>query len=81
MKSASLNHIYRLVWNELSNTYVAVAEHTRGRGKRTCGTLGAASALAVALVLGASGGALAQALPTGGSVVAGSATLARAAIS
>ncbi|MGJ7580575.1 YDG domain-containing protein [Variovorax sp. RHLX14] len=78
MKSASLNHIYRLVWNELSNTYVAVAEHTSGRGKRTSGIsgmVGAAGALAAALVLGASGGALAQALPTGGNVVAGAATL------
>ena len=75
MKSASLNHIYRLVWNELSNTYVAVAEHTSGRGKRTSGVSGAAGALAAALVLGASGGAMAQALPTGGNVVAGAATL------
>ena len=75
MKSASLNHIYRLVWNELSNTYVAVAEHTSGRGKRTSGISGAAGALAAALVLGASGGAMAQALPTGGNVVAGAATL------
>ena len=75
MKSASLNHIYRLVWNELSNTYVAVAEHTSGRGKRTSGVAGAAGALAAALVLGASGGAMAQALPTGGNVVAGAATL------
>ncbi|MGI4779029.1 MAG: YDG domain-containing protein, partial [Janthinobacterium lividum] len=75
MKSASLNHIYRLVWNELSNTYVAVAEHTCGRGKRTCGTVGATGVLAAALVLGVSGGALAQTLPTGGNVVAGTATL------
>ena len=30
MKSASLNHIYRLVWNEATNTYVAVAENIAG---------------------------------------------------
>lgn len=26
MKSASLNHVYRLVWSHASQTYVAVAE-------------------------------------------------------
>jgi filamentous hemagglutinin family protein len=78
MKSASLNHIYRLVWNELSNTYVAVAEHTSGRGKRTSGVTGMAGVLAAAALLAGSGAALAQALPTGGSVVAGAATLSQA---
>ena len=29
-----MNHIYRLVWNELTRAWVAVAETARGRGKR-----------------------------------------------
>lgn len=30
-----MNHIYRTVWNELTNTFVAVAENVMGRGKRS----------------------------------------------
>ena len=33
----SLNHSYRLVWNELCGAFVAVPEFARGRGKRTGG--------------------------------------------
>ena len=32
MHNSSLNHTYRLVWSECTNTYVAVAETTRGKG-------------------------------------------------
>ena len=36
MKShASINRIYRLVWSPVSNSCVAVAENTRGRGRTT----------------------------------------------
>ncbi|RQO61222.1 filamentous hemagglutinin, partial [Variovorax sp. KBW07] len=62
-----MNHIYRLVWSEASGTYVAVAEHASGRGKRRTGVL------AVALMMSAS--ALAQTLPTGGSIAAGQGTI------
>ena len=37
-----MNHIYRLVWNELNRAWVAVAEIARGRGKGN--TVGRASA-------------------------------------
>jgi filamentous hemagglutinin family protein len=75
MKSASLNHIYRLVWNEATNTYVAVAEHIAGRGKRTSGVAGVL--VAASLVLLAGGAARAQALPTGAAIAAGAATISQ----
>lgn len=73
--NSSLNHTYRLVWNERTQSYVAVAETTAGRGKRASGALLLASLLAC-------GGAAAQspaagALPSGGSVVAGQAQLSQ----
>lgn len=69
MKRPSLNHAYRLVWNDATQAYVAVAETTRARGKRTAG------AVLLATVL-ASGAALAQ-LPTGGEIVAGSGSISQ----
>ncbi|ALV04976.1 YDG domain-containing protein [Roseateles depolymerans] len=72
----SLNHAYRLVWNEATGTYVAVAETTRARGKRASGAVRCAAA---ALVLGLAGQAAsaldAGTLPTGATVAAGAATL------
>ena len=34
MKRASLNHLYRLVWSDADQAFVAVAEHSTSRGKR-----------------------------------------------
>ncbi|MDO8466312.1 MAG: GLUG motif-containing protein [Gallionella sp.] len=106
-----MNHIYRLVWSEIANIWVAVAEIAKGRGKRS-GTVGASPKpdeatgwamptmpvlslskrlsftqsyalfpLALALaIIGAPAHALdVGALPTGGSVTAGSATISQAA--
>lgn len=73
MTAASLNHVYRLVWNEVSQSFVAVSEHTRGRGKRS--RRGAVAA--VVLSLGALTSAHAQqappanTLPTQGQIVGG----------
>ncbi|MEI6804771.1 MAG: filamentous hemagglutinin N-terminal domain-containing protein, partial [Burkholderiales bacterium] len=63
-----MNKSYRLIWNELTQTWVAVAEIARARGKRA----------AAAVLLAASGLALAappaaNQLPTGGQIVGGSA--------
>ena len=44
MKSASLNHVYRLVWSDTAQAYVAVSENTHSRGKRG-GLMGALAAL------------------------------------
>jgi hypothetical protein len=47
-----MNRIYRLVWNHLTQSLVAVAECARGRGKRPGTTLVAAAIGAGALVTG-----------------------------
>ena len=69
MQRNSLNHTYRLVWSDANNAYVAVAENTKGRGKKSRAGL---ALCAVSLLLA---NAWAQTLPTGGSVVAGSASI------
>lgn len=70
MKShASMNRIYRLVWNQLLNAWVAVAETARGRGKGPGRKL-----VVAALSLTA---ALAQAAPDGGQVVSGAGSIAQ----
>ena len=74
MNNASLNHTYRLVWNEALNAFVAVAEFARGKGKggQRATRLLATGVVSTAMV----GGAWASgALPTGGNVVAGSGSL------
>ena len=35
-----MNKIYRLIWNEVNRTWVAVSEITKGRGKRASGVVG-----------------------------------------
>ncbi|MDP3512743.1 MAG: filamentous hemagglutinin N-terminal domain-containing protein, partial [Sulfuritalea sp.] len=71
-KHATLNRAYRLVWSELRNTWIAVAEFARTRGKRASGAV----AIGTALALGAANAMAAgepspTALPTNGQVVAG----------
>ncbi len=69
----TLNHIYRLVWSEASQTFVAVAENTSGRGKRS--RSGRAAAIAATLLAaGACTLGAATELPTNGTVTAGGAT-------
>ena len=92
-----MNRVYRLIWNDITHTWVAVAEIALVRGKRTSGTVGRArrgvrgasvrvraiglNVLAASLaVIGIPSYALDKnALPTGGSVVAGSASISQAA--
>ena len=74
----SLNHAYRLVWNEAIGAYVAVAETTRARGKRASGAVMAAAAgLTLALAAQAASAATPSpgTLPRNGSIAAGTATL------
>ena len=71
MKKPSLNHVYRLVWNDALGVYVPVAEFASARRKRS----GSAAALTAALLL--SGPALAADLPTGGNVVAGAGSISQ----
>ena len=96
MKShASMNRLYRLVWNAALNIWVAVAENAKGRGKggssrsrvdvasTSAGGTGLASAgLATLSLLGACALLLTsptQAGPTGGQVVAGSGVISQSA--
>lgn len=72
MKKPSLNHVFRLVWNDALGVYVPVAEHASARRKRNASS---AAALSAALLL--SGPALAADLPTGGNVVAGSGSISQ----
>ncbi|HEY8025716.1 MAG TPA: YDG domain-containing protein [Burkholderiaceae bacterium] len=58
-----MNHIFRLVWSQATNGWVAVAETTRGRGKSSRRKLVAAALSLTAIA--------AQAGPTGGQVVGG----------
>ncbi len=66
-----MNHIYRIVWNQVSNAWVAVAESARGRGKGSSRKL-----VAAALSLTAS---FAQAAPVGGQVVSGAGNMVQSA--
>ncbi|MFT7229009.1 MAG: hypothetical protein ACI8PW_001599, partial [Methylophilaceae bacterium] len=75
---ASLNRIYRLVWNQTLNIWVAVAESAKGQGKSASRSkvIVAATAAAAALSLGLAPPALAA--PTDGQVVAGAASISQA---
>ncbi len=77
-RHASMNRIYRLVWNATLGVMVAVAENAKGRGKSVSGRKLIAAALAL------TGGALmlppAMAGPTGGQVSAGTGAIAQAGL-
>ena len=85
VSNASLNHVYRTVWNASLGAMVAVAEISTGRGKSSGGpsrSAGAAhgtalrvtlSALAIALAWGAGQHAIAN--PAGGVAIHGQATM------
>lgn len=74
MKTASLNHVYRLVWNEVTQSFIAVCEHTRARGKRS--RAGNLAAVAIVFAGGLQGAHAQQAppvnaLPSQGQIAAG----------
>ncbi len=72
-----MNKSYRLIYNEITNTWVAVAETAKARGKRACGAVVLAAASAVLGIAPAVAAPpnppAATQLPTGGKVVAGQA--------
>src|ERR1700733_13503094 len=92
---ASINRIFRLIWNEALGAWVPVSEIARGRGRRSTRAAAVLAPLSATLGLGFGVAAHAAApaapppagrghpiavpsptqLPTGGTVVAGSATL------
>ena len=80
-----MNKSYRLIYNEITNTWVAVAETVKGRGKRASGAVVLAAA---SVVLGIAPAPAFAAppnppaptqLPTGGKVVAGQAGFSQSA--
>lgn len=77
-----MNNIYQSIWNAKSGTFVAASEHAKGGGKKTAsasksqmsrGLVFALKSLAVTVMLAA--GCNVYALPTGGQVSAGSASI------
>ena len=75
MKSkGSLNHIFRLVWSQVSNGWVVVAENAKGKGK---GSNGRRKLVATALSLSTIAFVLPDALagPSGGQVLTGAASI------
>ncbi len=64
-RHGAMNRIFRLVWSEVSQAWVAVPEVSRGRGKNTRSHLIAATALSLLSSLNAHAG------PTGAQVTAG----------
>ncbi|MDP3134185.1 MAG: filamentous hemagglutinin N-terminal domain-containing protein, partial [Burkholderiaceae bacterium] len=80
-----MNHIFFSVWCEQSQTFVAVPETTSSAGKQTSGTRARLAAPPVfrlrhfALAVALSTGTLALAVPTGGVVTTGSATVGTSA--
>jgi filamentous hemagglutinin family protein len=72
MRHATLNHVYRLVWSTLHQTWVAVSELTRGKGKKATRRLAVVAAVATATVT-----SLAHAGPAGGQITAGSGTISQ----
>ncbi len=69
MHRASLNHTYRLVWSDVKQAFVAVAETVRGRGKGSGRKL-IAAALSFSTVVAMAG-------PQGGQVVLGSGAISQ----
>jgi len=76
---ATINRLYRLVWSETLGAWVAVAENTRGRGKRS-GRRRLLAALFAGVGMSsahAAGPPAPNQLPTGGQVVAGNVALSQ----
>lgn len=75
-----MNKSYRLIYNEITQTWVAVSEITKGRGKRASGAVLLAGAVALSPALAAPPNPpAANQLPTGGQVVAGQASISQSA--
>jgi filamentous hemagglutinin family protein len=73
-----MNHTYRLIWNEASQSYVPAAEGTRAR-KKSGGSraLKRLSVVVAAAALGSTYIDIANAGPSGGEVVAGQASISQ----
>ncbi|MDP1996286.1 MAG: filamentous hemagglutinin N-terminal domain-containing protein, partial [Gallionella sp.] len=93
-RHASMNRIYRLVWSQVFNTWVAVAENAKGRGKSISGRrsgfnptsifghgfVGLKPDLRITILAASLAliGSSAYAAPTGGQISAGTGSIAQA---
>lgn len=78
MQAASLNHTFRLIWSDALQTFVAVAESVKGRGKKSRSGRALRALTAIALAgLALTSGAGAADLPTVGNVVGGSGSISQ----
>jgi len=81
-----MNCTYRSIWNDTTGTFVAVSENAKSSGKKTSSGRSVASSCsrfalqALALGVALSFGANVYALPTGGAVAAGSASISAGAL-
>src|SRR5690606_14863644 len=74
----SMNHIYRLIWDELRGAFVAVAEFSNRRGKRAGTVVRAGAAIITIGSVSLSAYALDPgALPSGAQIAAGTAQLSQ----
>ena len=78
--NSSLNHVYRIIWNAALGLWQVASEATRGHGKTGSSQQArkARRALAAATAMTLASPAAWAVLPTGGNVVAGSATITQA---
>lgn len=74
-RHASMNRIYRLVWNHILSTWVVVGENAKGRGKSISGRKLVAAALALSACTIMLPPAMAG--PSGGQVVSGAGSIAQ----
>ncbi len=72
-RHASMNRVYRLVWSQVQNAWVAVAETARGRGMNSSRKLIAATLSLFAALFSHQG----LAAPSGGQVVSGAGSIAQ----
>ncbi|NML48472.1 filamentous hemagglutinin N-terminal domain-containing protein [Ramlibacter sp. G-1-2-2] len=70
-----MNHVYRIIWNDSTGAYQAVAETAGGRGKKSLGKKARAARL-LGLAGLVAGSALAE--PTGGQISAGQGSIQQA---
>jgi len=70
-----LNHHYRIIWSQISHTWVAVSEISKGHGKSASARKRVVGALALLGISAVSMSSSAAGLPTGAQVTAGSATV------
>ncbi|MCP5248092.1 MAG: filamentous hemagglutinin N-terminal domain-containing protein [Candidatus Accumulibacter sp.] len=77
MKRTSLNHVYRIVWSQVLDAWVAVAEIAHGRGKSKTSRKSRASIGRLIAAIVSLSATLAQAAPAGGQIAAGSGSISQ----